>query len=528
LSSNQSSGGLDYKARLTEFYQKHNPSKVDTVDATLAKYKGKEEDLFQKLKAKYEGSSTSADKSGFALPSGEGPLCFLKFSVNGKPAGRVVVKLFQDKTPLAAENFKCLCTGEKGMGRLGKPLCYKNSQVHRIVPNFCVQMGDFTKGNGTGGESIYSPNSEHGDAWGKFKDEAFMQHSKPGLLSMANSGKNTNSSQVFFTLRAVPYLDGKHVVFGEVVEGMDVIESLGKLETNAKQNPVQPVEIMECGEVVDGTDVPSQQPKQSSPFLNPSSMFSLSAPVSAFGSTGSSAFGTAGSNLSSTGSPFGFGNSFASTSLFGQSQPTIKPVSEASGALQQQPSSQATTSGALKKANSGAFPPSSSKAPTPFGQGKLILSLMAILASALILPVSSFLPGKKIQRMSRPRGRFLSTQQFLFDKLFEEEGVLGKGVTVGKISVALRSPDRSDTSIFGLLESHAADDSDANENLARMANNVCLDLMRKSDDWVAACSSSKWFSGKDAGKAESYYNDLSNNEAVKFEKVRRKCGSSSC
>jgi uncharacterized membrane protein len=109
----------------------------------------------------------------------------------------------------------------------------------------------------------------------------------------------------------------------------------------------------------------------------------------------------------------------------------------------------------------------------------------------------------------------------LFDKIFEEEGMLGKGITVGKVSVALQCPDRSDKSIFGLLESHASDESDANEDLARMANNVCLDLIRKSDDWVAACSTSKWFSGNDAGKAESYYNDLANNEAVKFEKVRR-------
>jgi cyclophilin family peptidyl-prolyl cis-trans isomerase len=164
--------------------------------------------------------------------------------------------VYQNKTPLAAENFKCLCTGEKGIGRMGKLLCYQGSKVHRIVPQFCVQMGDFTKGNGTGGESIYPPNSQHGDAWGKFKDELFMQHSKPGLLSMANSGKNTNSSQVFFTLRPVPHLDGKHVVFGEVVEGMDVIEALGMLETDSKQKPVHPVEISECGEV--GIDVPSR------------------------------------------------------------------------------------------------------------------------------------------------------------------------------------------------------------------------------------------------------------------------------
>lgn len=96
--------------------------------------------------------------------------------------------------------------------------------------------------------------------------------------------------------------------------------------------------------------------------------------------------------------------------------------------------------------------------------------------------------------------------------------MLGKGITVGKIQVALRSSDRSDRSIFGLLEDHANLDSDANEDLARMSNDICLDLMRKSDDWVSACSSGKWFSGKDAGKAESYYNQLSNDVATKFEK----------
>jgi len=96
--------------------------------------------------------------------------------------------------------------------------------------------------------------------------------------------------------------------------------------------------------------------------------------------------------------------------------------------------------------------------------------------------------------------------------------MLGKGITVGKVQVALRSSDRSDTSIFGLLEDHASLDSKDNEDLSRMANDVCLDLMRKTDDWVSACSTSKWFSEKDAGKAESYYNELANAEAAKFEK----------
>eukprot|EP00526_Cylindrotheca_closterium_P019506 CAMPEP_0113611320 /NCGR_PEP_ID=MMETSP0017_2-20120614/5492_1 /TAXON_ID=2856 /ORGANISM="Cylindrotheca closterium" /LENGTH=232 /DNA_ID=CAMNT_0000520257 /DNA_START=70 /DNA_END=768 /DNA_ORIENTATION=+ /assembly_acc=CAM_ASM_000147 len=106
----------------------------------------------------------------------------------------------------------------------------------------------------------------------------------------------------------------------------------------------------------------------------------------------------------------------------------------------------------------------------------------------------------------------------LFDKLFEEEGMLGKGITVGKVQVALMSSDRSDSSIFGLLEDCATDTGNEPEELSRMANDVCLALMRKSDSWVAACSTGKWFKGDDAGKAESYYNELANAEAMKFEK----------
>jgi uncharacterized membrane protein len=108
----------------------------------------------------------------------------------------------------------------------------------------------------------------------------------------------------------------------------------------------------------------------------------------------------------------------------------------------------------------------------------------------------------------------------LFNKMFEEEGMLGKGITVGKVQVALISPDRSDSSIFSLLEDCATDTGNEPEELSRMANDVCLGLMRKSDDWIAACSTSQWFKGDDAGKAQSYYNELANNEAMKFEKVR--------
>jgi hypothetical protein len=114
-----------------------------------------------------------------------------------------------------------------------------------------------------------------------------------------------------------------------------------------------------------------------------------------------------------------------------------------------------------------------------------------------------------------------SSSLHLFDKMFEEEGMLGKGITVGKVQVGLFSSDRSADSVYKLLERKASNAGDAPEQLARLANDVCLTLMRKSDDWISACSTSKWFSEKDAGKAESYYNDLANAEAIKYEKVRR-------
>merc|ERR1711862_520591 len=130
--------------------------------------------------------------------------------------------------------------------------------------------------------------------------------------------------------------------------------------------------------------------------------------------------------------------------------------------------------------------------------GIRLISLFAI------LPVSSAFLATPKERTSGLTNSHLG----LFDKIFEEEGMLGKGISVAKVQVAMRSLDRSDQSIFGLLQDHASLDSDSNEDLSRMANKICLDLMRKTDDWVAACSTSKWFSEKDAAKAESYYNEL--------------------
>ncbi|CAN7068897.1 hypothetical protein Bca4012_086553 [Brassica carinata] len=168
------------------------------------------------------------------------PRVFFDMTLDGAPAGRIVMELYKDTTPNTAENFRALCTGEKGVGKKGKPLHFKGSAFHRVIPGFMCQGGDFTAGNGTGGESIY------GD---KFKDENFAKkHTGAGILSMANSGPNTNGSQFFICTAETSWLDGKHVVFGKVVEGMEVVKAIEKVGSSSGTTKKKVV-VADCGQI---------------------------------------------------------------------------------------------------------------------------------------------------------------------------------------------------------------------------------------------------------------------------------------
>ena len=164
------------------------------------------------------------------------PKCFFEIQIgkNDENLKRIEFELFKDHVPKTSENLRCLCTGEKN-------LHYKNSIFHRIIKDFAISGGDFENNDGTGGKSIYGKT---------FEDENFYYaHNKEGILTMANSGKNTNGSQFFITLKETPWLDGKNVVFGRVIKGMDVVNEIAEVETDGQNKPEEEVKIVNCGEI---------------------------------------------------------------------------------------------------------------------------------------------------------------------------------------------------------------------------------------------------------------------------------------
>lgn len=241
--------GLVDFTHLLELDPDNKPGKTE-----LAKTKKLISDANKKTKAAYSGFfnkvSVYDDKELPVIPgfSPNNPKVFFDITIGGKYIGRLVMLLFADTTPKTAENFRALCTGEKGAASTGQPLHFKGCSFHRVIKGFMIQGGDFTRGDGTGGESIFGA---------KFADENFkVKHTEPGLLSMANAGPGTNGSQFFITSGPTPHLDGKHVVFGKVITGFEeVFKVIEGTPTGPQDKPKEDVIVVDCG-VYDAANPP--------------------------------------------------------------------------------------------------------------------------------------------------------------------------------------------------------------------------------------------------------------------------------
>ncbi|XP_059670676.1 peptidyl-prolyl cis-trans isomerase-like [Cornus florida] len=166
------------------------------------------------------------------------PMVYFNIKIGGHYEGQILFELYNDTNPRTAENFRCLCTGEKGYGLADRPLHYKGAKFHSVIPGFYCRAGDITTRDGTGGESIYGE---------KFEDENFTRkHTERGMLSMANNGPDTNNSQFLICFRKAEELDGKHVVFGKVIQGMEVVEAIENLGSPSGKME-KPVVVMDCG-----------------------------------------------------------------------------------------------------------------------------------------------------------------------------------------------------------------------------------------------------------------------------------------
>jgi len=175
---------------------------------------------------------------GGAIPKS---LVYLDIAIDGLYSGSIIFELFEEECPLTCYNFKTLCTGELGIGRAGKPLCYSGVPFHRITPGHWIQGGDITHLNGQGGESCLQ-------GGGNFDDENLFshKHAGPGYLAMANCGENTNKSQFYIVFKRAPWLDGKAVVFGKVWQGFDMLDKLEKLGTEGG-TPTRKVAVCDSG-----------------------------------------------------------------------------------------------------------------------------------------------------------------------------------------------------------------------------------------------------------------------------------------